>query len=526
MLRKIFFLLLVILYFILIGRLNLCSPDEYRYGQIPLEMIKSHRYFTPTLNYLNYFEKPVLYYWTIILSYKIFGVSPFSLRLVSSLSAILIIILGYYFVKKYFNNYIATLSTIFLSASLLFFSLSQIAIIDMYLTLYLTISFYSFYLFFTEQKKVYLLIFNLAITAGFLTKGLISIIFPIITGLLFLFIYDRKRIVPSILNIINLIFIGATILYLIIMEKINPGHFDFFIINQHFYRFLKTSEHNENYFYYIEILGAGLFPFWFLFIKLSKIKKYFSNKFFVYSIIWIFFIFFFFTISKSKLLPYILPVLPQISIILAFIFSELKGKEKKIFNYLFLLCNIILSFGLVIFSLIKDIFQLKFIIFEIILFSVIIFIFIKTKTNIKKLMASSIIVILTFGILTPKINNILESDKSQDKLNKVLLKKNLNNSDIFCYHSYLQSLNYYQQKQIKLVAYKGELEYGIKTNRTNNKIYYTDEEFGNYIKSLSMPILIVVRNGNDRKALFRILNNKKYKIIFDEKDFAVVEVDL
>ena len=57
------------------------GADEPRYAQVAREMLQRHDWITPTLYGNVWLEKPVLYYWGAIVSYKIFGVSDWAARL-------------------------------------------------------------------------------------------------------------------------------------------------------------------------------------------------------------------------------------------------------------------------------------------------------------------------------------------------------------------------------------------------------------------------------------------------------------
>src|SRR5271163_2114294 len=71
----------LILYLPGLGRPALWEPDEGRYGEIAREMYLSADYVTPRDNYVRYFEKPPLVYWTEAAAISIFGVNEFAVRL-------------------------------------------------------------------------------------------------------------------------------------------------------------------------------------------------------------------------------------------------------------------------------------------------------------------------------------------------------------------------------------------------------------------------------------------------------------
>src|SRR5262245_34402006 len=51
----------------------LLAPDEFRYAEVPREMIASGDWTVPRLDGVLYFEKPVLGYWVTGLSILAFG---------------------------------------------------------------------------------------------------------------------------------------------------------------------------------------------------------------------------------------------------------------------------------------------------------------------------------------------------------------------------------------------------------------------------------------------------------------------
>ncbi|MCB2153580.1 glycosyltransferase family 39 protein [bacterium] len=72
------------------------GTDELRYGQIAKELEPGRDLFLLHFNGERYSDKPPLYFWTVGLSYEIFGgVSAFALRVPGSLSAIMCALLTY-----------------------------------------------------------------------------------------------------------------------------------------------------------------------------------------------------------------------------------------------------------------------------------------------------------------------------------------------------------------------------------------------------------------------------------------------
>ena len=72
-LLAIFLLIFIVIYLIPLGARPIVTPDEVRYGAIPAEMLATGEWVAPRLNGIRYFEKPVLGYWAIAISQKVFG---------------------------------------------------------------------------------------------------------------------------------------------------------------------------------------------------------------------------------------------------------------------------------------------------------------------------------------------------------------------------------------------------------------------------------------------------------------------
>ena len=61
--------------------------DEIFYFKSTQEMLNTQSIFSPTYFGENRFQKPILFYWMILTSYKIFGVNWFGARFIAALFA-------------------------------------------------------------------------------------------------------------------------------------------------------------------------------------------------------------------------------------------------------------------------------------------------------------------------------------------------------------------------------------------------------------------------------------------------------
>src|SRR5262245_10912358 len=132
------FVLLAILYLGRLGGFPLQDPDEGRYAEIPREMLEQGDWITPRLNYVEYFEKPPLFYWLVAIAFRTFGTSEGAARLVPALSGLACIGVTYALGRRLFGRRAALVAAATLATAPLFFLFSQTLIIDMLLTLMLT----------------------------------------------------------------------------------------------------------------------------------------------------------------------------------------------------------------------------------------------------------------------------------------------------------------------------------------------------------------------------------------------------
>jgi len=174
-------------------RLGHSIPDEKRYIQSTKEMAESGDYITPRYHGKLRFQKPILFYWLIMLSYKLCGIGIYGARFPSILASLLNVILIYLIGRDLFNKRTGIFSALILSTSEVYFMYSRFSTPDM--TFYLFIS-ASIYLFIKAYRKdikgrfSYLFMY-IPMALAMLTKGPLAIIYPMLT--ICLFIILRKE---------------------------------------------------------------------------------------------------------------------------------------------------------------------------------------------------------------------------------------------------------------------------------------------------------------------------------------------
>lgn len=333
--------------FLNLGNYRLIDIDETRYVNIARAMFFNNNFITPYLNFEPFLEKPPLFYWLIILLYKLTGsIDEFISRIPTALSCTIMVFATYFFGKKALNSKVFGLISAFILLSNIWILLfSHIAIMDMGFTALCTLSIYctiiTLFDIKEKNKKYFWYLGYLFMGLSVLQKGLIGIIIPaLVVGLTFLAFNKAKELIKPV-NIIP----GILIFFLIalpwhILAYIENGNtfFENYIIKHHFARFLNSSlgiERKQPFLFYIPIIFAGFLPWTFSFIssiirgvksliKDFKVSKSFKQilscdtndrKLLVFASIYTIGIFIFFSISSTKLPTYILPIFPALSLI-------------------------------------------------------------------------------------------------------------------------------------------------------------------------------------------------------------------
>ena len=84
-----------------LGGPALTDSDEAFYAESAREMIERSDWLTPYFNGVARFEKPVLYYWMVALSYTLTEVSTWAARLPSALAGMGLVVIAYIAARRW-----------------------------------------------------------------------------------------------------------------------------------------------------------------------------------------------------------------------------------------------------------------------------------------------------------------------------------------------------------------------------------------------------------------------------------------
>lgn len=322
----------VFLSFFKLGSFKLFDVDEAVFAQASKEMVMSGDWITPTYNGVNRYDKPILIYWAMALSYKAFGVNEFAARFPSAVAATVLALALYLFagtscgefsfqrpfIKREKKAFYAALSFML---SLYYAAYSHAAVTDMTLSLFISLSLFSFYLHAVCGRKPYYAYgFYLFSALAFLTKGLIGILIPF--GIAGIFMLGTKRLsgLKKLWSLPGLIiFLVVSAPWYIAETRVNGKEFLYmFFIKHHFLRYTTViSGHSGPVYYYIPVILLGAFPWAAMAISGARNSVKDMDPAGLFALVWAAFILVFFSFSRTKLPDYILPAMPAVSILAA-----------------------------------------------------------------------------------------------------------------------------------------------------------------------------------------------------------------
>jgi len=335
--RGIFALLLItaLLWFSPLNAPVLFHPDEGRYAEIPREMVASGDWVTPRLDAIKYFEKPPLQYWATAAAFELFGQHAWTVRLWPAFSGFLGVLLTAWLARRVFNTRVALMAAAVQAGSLLYIGLARLAVLDMSLSFSLQLAMTALVLLVhrspPEKGRWHApLLLGLGLALAMLSKGLVGILIPCAVGGIYLSLYRDwglpLRAQPW-WSLLALALIAAP--WFLLVSVRNPEFAHFFFIHEHFERFLtRVHQRYEPDWFFVPVLLLGFLPWTGLLPRTFRDAWRASRNGDAASamlLIWAVFIFVFFSVSQSKLIPYIVPLFPAMALLTGRTLSQLSA---------------------------------------------------------------------------------------------------------------------------------------------------------------------------------------------------------
>ena len=317
----------VIFIFYKLGETHLIEFDEGIYGLVAKNILKSGDWFTLQWNLGSpWFDKGPLYLWLTAISIKVFGLTSFAVRFWSAFSGVVGCLSVYLIGKKLFNWRVGIMASFILASTLGYLNYARLGMLDVPNAALNSLSLY--FLISSLENPSLLIPAAATLALGFLNRQFLSFL-GLAAFLIFLFV-QRKYKFYKISNLFlpTLVFLTITVpWHLAETLRYGKDFWEVYILHQTFSRFSQTIEGKYAPLLWYITVAKTHFRIWFAALLpaipyfLYKVVKRSPGELLL--LIWAVLTFVAFTVAKSKLIWYIMPLYPPLSIIVAWFLYNL-----------------------------------------------------------------------------------------------------------------------------------------------------------------------------------------------------------
>ena len=336
--------------------LGLVGPDEPRYAAVAREMAERGDWVTPHLNGRPWFEKPILYYWTAALLFRVLGVNEFAARLPSALAAALAALILAWAGLRYYGWATARAVLLIFSTSVGTIGFARAATSDMLFTTALAAAMLAAYVVIENARGpsavgglgsrrdafTARVAFGVFLGVATLAKGPAAIVLAGGSAGLWALATRRLREAFRLAHPLAIVsFCLIALPWYVLCAARNPGFLRTFVLAHNVERYLTpVFRHEQPFWFFGPVLLLGLFPWAPLLgavahdaVRLWQQRRWTDSPGFFFAA-WAIFPVVFFSFSKSKLPGYMLPVIPPLALLMARVFTRASEEKPSLARWL------------------------------------------------------------------------------------------------------------------------------------------------------------------------------------------------
>jgi len=315
--------IIVTLYGWHLGARSFWEPDESRYAEVGREMFVSGDWVTPRLNFLAYYEKPPLAYWSAAVGFTWFGVNETSARLGPAIFAMLYLAGAWRLARSLFGARTALAGSAILALAPLTWLTGRLLVTDMFLAAGVVWVLAGYVTALDRKRRgattvLPMLAAGAGAAVALLAKGPIGVLLPALGIVPFRILAGRDAAIGRRGWAAAGAIAGAVGLpWFVLLSWRDPSFLKFFIWHEHVLRFFTHEAKREGpIWYYLPVLLAGLFPASLLLPwAVARHRPRLRARGWEDRGAWLLLLFggatlALFSVSQSKLAGYILPALP------------------------------------------------------------------------------------------------------------------------------------------------------------------------------------------------------------------------
>jgi 4-amino-4-deoxy-L-arabinose transferase-like glycosyltransferase len=316
-----------------VGSYGVIESSDARYAEIARAMYLSGDYLHPNLMEVHHYHKPPFTYQITSLGFHLFGINSFGARFFLQIAIAIQLILIYALTLELFTK-----KETALWASMIYFSFPLVLMAsrnlttDAFLSMFVLLSIYLWVRYRKKGAFRYLYLFTLSLALGFLTKGPVVFIVPII----FILLYNRNEPPKNPFGYHHLfswiLFVGVAFSWFIYLVMENIDFLDYFLGYQTVDRFSQNVfDRSEPFWYFLLFAPLVGLPWLVILPYLIQTQKHlFTKKSLYVTLLFSLLIpLIFFSLASSKRILYILPFYSLFAILIAQLWSLLLADQTK-----------------------------------------------------------------------------------------------------------------------------------------------------------------------------------------------------
>lgn len=320
-----------------LGSYPLLDPDEGRYAEISRELLDTGDFITLHLNYVEYFHKPPLFYWLLAAVMAVFGPNEWALRALPAAAAFLMCLLTMAVGHRMFGEREGALALWVLATSLLPYAVGHYLVLDALFSLLLTATWVAWWMGFAadahRSRRLWYLAGWAAMAMAVLTKGPVAVVLTACIVVVFLATQRQLRRLGEMAWLPGgALFLAVVLPWHVAVAMRHPDFLRFYLIVQHFGRFLGTTRQHVQPMWIMPAMAAVGMGTWALPMVAALVaaagaalrrpaantdSSCQASPALTYLLVWFLVVVGFFSLSRGKLPTYVLPACPAAALLTA-----------------------------------------------------------------------------------------------------------------------------------------------------------------------------------------------------------------
>ncbi|MCB2378963.1 glycosyltransferase family 39 protein [Hymenobacter sp. BT635] len=313
-----------------LGSWGVVESSEARYAEISREMLVSRDWLHPRLLGIQHFHKPPVTYWLTAAGLAVLGPTATGARLPAVLAVLGQVLLVYGLGRLLFRHdkrHALAAAVVYGTLPVVLISALNVTT-DAYLMLWELAAAYGILRYFHGGGWRWFYLFWVALGLAFLTKGPVGAVLPLMTVVGFYFRQGQARrpfTIHHVLGFLLLLTIGLGWYLYLVAE--NRAFLDYFLWKQTAERFANadTFKRAKPWWFYLVLAPVGALPWAVaLLVQVARtrwaaVPRQWRNVL----VFWVVVPLIFFSLAKSKLLLYLLPVYPGVVLLTVYYLGQL-----------------------------------------------------------------------------------------------------------------------------------------------------------------------------------------------------------